>query len=126
MEHEILRKMQEPRIHFAIACASIGCPKLLNRAYLPGMLEQQLADNTRAFFSDSSKFRYDSANRMFYCSPILDWFKADFGRDQATRLKQIAPGCPSDGRPCRRHGNWYAGLSGLQLGLERPTEVSDA
>lgn len=91
MEHEILRKMQEPRIHFAIVCASLGCPKLLNRAYLPGTLEQQLADNTRAFFSDSSKLCYDAANRTFYCSPILDWFKEDFGGDQAARLKRIAP-----------------------------------
>lgn len=90
MEHEILRKLSEPRIHFAIVCASIGCPKLLDRAYLPDTLEQQLADNTRDFFADTSKFRYDAATRTFHCSPILDWFKEDFGNNQTERLQRIA------------------------------------
>lgn len=94
MEHEILRKMHEPRIHFAIVCASIGCPKLLDRAYLPETLEQQLADNTRVFFADVSKFRYDAATRTFHCSPILDWFKEDFGQNQTERLQRIATWLP--------------------------------
>ncbi|MEK6239106.1 MAG: DUF547 domain-containing protein, partial [Planctomycetales bacterium] len=42
MEHKILRKMGEPRIHFAIVCASISCPKLLNEAYEPRRLDSQL------------------------------------------------------------------------------------
>ena len=60
MEHKVLRKMDEPRIHFAVVCASISCPRLLNEAYLPQSLEQQLAENTHDFFSQSGNFRYDA------------------------------------------------------------------
>jgi hypothetical protein len=42
IENEILRKMDEPRIHFAINCASVSCPNLLNEAYTEAKLEQQL------------------------------------------------------------------------------------
>ena len=50
MEHQILRKMNEPRIHFAIVCASISCPKLHSEAYTPSKVQSQLAANTRDFF----------------------------------------------------------------------------
>jgi hypothetical protein len=91
IEHQILRKMNEPRIHFAIVCASIGCPRLLNEAYTGERLEEQLAGNSRHFFADSTKFRYDASRQTFYVSPILDWFGADFGDSTAARLKAIAP-----------------------------------
>ena len=94
MEHEVLRKMSEPRIHFAIVCASIGCPRLLAEAYTPQKLEQQLEVNTRAFFADRAKFNYDVGSRTLYVSPILDWFPEDFGRDQAELQTAIAPYLP--------------------------------
>ncbi len=50
MEHDVLRKLGDPRIHFAIVCASIGCPPLLNGAYLPQQLDNQLSTNARRFF----------------------------------------------------------------------------
>jgi hypothetical protein len=90
MEHEILRKMGEPRIHFAIVCASIGCPRLLNEAYVPDHLDEQLAANTRAFFADPSKFRYDVQQRTIFVSPILDWFGEDFGGAKAEQMRRIA------------------------------------
>lgn len=91
IEHQILRKMNEPRIHFAIVCASIGCPRLLNEAYTAERMEVQLAGNARHFFADPQKFRYDASRQTFYVSPILDWFGADFGDSTAARLKAIAP-----------------------------------
>jgi len=96
IEHEILRKMGEPRIHFAIVCASIGCPRLLNEAYTAVKLDQQLTANTRAFFADPDKFRHDAARRTITVSPILDWFAEDFGADQAKQLRTIAPYLPDD------------------------------
>ena len=66
MEHEILRKLEEPRIHFAIVCASVGCPRLLNEAYEPARLEEQLTSNTEHFFADASKFRVDSARKTVH------------------------------------------------------------
>ena len=98
MEHMYLRKMGEPRIHFAIVCASIGCPKLLNEAYVPKRLEQQLVTNTQAFFADESKFRYDKAARKTELSPILSWFATDFGKTQAEQLRAIAPYVPAEAK----------------------------
>ncbi|MCA9039602.1 MAG: DUF547 domain-containing protein [Planctomycetaceae bacterium] len=90
MEHQLLRKMNEPRIHFAIVCASIGCPQLLNEAYTPEKLDEQLTTNARHFFADQSQFRYNSSNNTFYVSSILDWFGEDFGRTEKERLQRIS------------------------------------
>lgn len=90
MEHKILRKLREPRIHFAIVCASIGCPRLLNEAYTDVKLEAQLADNTRDFFSRPEHFRVDVAKRAVYVSPILDWFGDDFAPTPQQRLQKLA------------------------------------
>jgi len=96
MEHEILRKAGEPRIHFAIVCASIGCPRLLARAYTPEQLDAQLAINTQQFFSDPSKFRYDAASSQIWISPILSWFAGDFGSNLAAQMATIAPYLPDE------------------------------
>ena len=95
IEHEVLRKMNEPRIHFAIVCASISCPKLRAEAYTGQQLDAQLADNARDFFSKSGNFRYDPSSKRFYLSSILSWFADDFGRDQAAQLRAIAPYLPT-------------------------------
>ena len=94
IEHEILRKMGEPRIHFAIVCASHSCPRLLNEAYAAEKLEQQLTVNAKNFFANRENFRYDARNGRFQMSSILDWFASDFGSDQAAQLKTIAPYLP--------------------------------
>lgn len=94
MEHDILRKMGEPRIHFAIVCASRGCPRLLNEAYVPDRLDDQLTLNAKAFFADREKFRFDADRRVFFVSPILDWFGTDFGETPGDRLKKIAAWLP--------------------------------
>ncbi|QDU82293.1 hypothetical protein Pla110_40480 [Polystyrenella longa] len=94
MEHQILRKMGEPRIHFAIVCASIGCPRLLNEAYTPSKLDQQLSANAKHFFNDRTKFRYSASDKTFYVSSILDWFGEDFGASDKARLQRIASWLP--------------------------------
>lgn len=96
IEHEILRKMGEPRIHFAIVCASIGCPRLLNEAYVAERLENQLAVNTRSFFADRTKFQYDAGKGTIAVSPILNWFAADFGATQADQIRRVAQYLPDE------------------------------
>ena len=96
IEHDILRPLDEPRIHFTIVCASRGCPRLLNRAYTPSDLEPQLQENSRAFFSDPSKLEFDSATGRLKLSPILKWYAADFGATPTERLQKIAPLAPDD------------------------------
>ncbi len=77
IEHEILRKQfNEPRIHFAIVCASVSCPKLRNEAYVPEKLNDQLNDQVKEFINDSSK-NIISENSV-KLSQIFNWFKSDF------------------------------------------------
>jgi hypothetical protein len=76
IEHKVLRKMDEPRMHFAIVCASISCPKLSNQAYTSENLEQQLTQATIDFLSDSSKNVITSENLAL--SKIFQWFTKDF------------------------------------------------
>ncbi len=95
IEHDVLRKMGDWRIHFAINCASIGCPRLLAEAYVPQKLEQQLVANTQQFFSDPRKFRHDPAGRL-YITQIIKWFAEDFGATPAERLRTIAPYLPTE------------------------------
>lgn len=94
MEHQILRKLGEPRIHFAIVCASIGCPRLLAEAYVPDRLDGQLTLNIQSFFADPAKFRYDATRRTIQISPIMKWFGEDFGDNQAAQMKRIAAYLP--------------------------------
>jgi hypothetical protein len=77
IEHETLRKRyREPRIHYAVNCASVGCPMLREEAYLAARLERQLAEQERRFLSDRSRNRL-SGERL-EVSKIFDWFKEDF------------------------------------------------
>ncbi len=94
IEHEILRKLDEPRIHFAIVCASIGCPRLLDRAYTPAALESQLAENTRDFFSRERNFQVDLQRRRVKVSSILNWFAEDFGPTPQKGLAGLAEYLP--------------------------------
>jgi hypothetical protein len=80
IEHDILRgKLKEPRIHFALVCASVSCPKLLNEAYTGNRINLQLDEQTRNFINDESrnKISTDAAS----LSQIFNWFRADFTRN---------------------------------------------
>ncbi len=76
IEHQILRKMNEPRIHFAIVCASYSCPKLQNTAFTSANLEQQLTQSTKEFLSDPER-NFISKNEI-HISKIFQWFAKDF------------------------------------------------
>lgn len=96
IEHEVLRKLGEPRIHFAIVCASIGCPRLLNEAYTPEKLDSQLADNTRDFFGRKKNLQVALARRSIRVSAILDWFGEDFGPTRQKALASLAKYMPDE------------------------------
>jgi len=96
IEHNVLRPMGDPRIHFGINCASMGCPRLLNEAYTADQLDAQLEQNARHFFADREKFQYDASAGEFAVSPILKWFAEDFGASQSERLRTIAPYLPTE------------------------------
>lgn len=79
IEHGMIREkgvFDEPRIHFAVNCASIGCPALLNEAFVSERLDEQLETATLAFLGDRSR-NYSEQNTL-YLSPIFKWYKEDF------------------------------------------------
>jgi hypothetical protein len=80
VEHEMLRKpgaYNEPRVHFAVNCASIGCPMLREEAYTAAALEAQLEEQAVRFLSDRSRNRTSGQGRL-EVSKIFDWFKEDW------------------------------------------------
>ncbi|GAC1692065.1 MAG: hypothetical protein NVS9B3_10630 [Gemmatimonadaceae bacterium] len=81
IEHDVIRKeFQEPRIHFALVCAAMGCPPLRNEAYTGAALDGQLEDQGRAFLRESpGKNRVDVASGTVYLSMIFNYYKKDFG-----------------------------------------------
>lgn len=80
IEHDILRKkFDEPRIHFAVNCASVSCPKLRNEAYTAEKLERQLEQQTKEFINDPSKNRITANSPKV--SSIFDWFGGDFKKN---------------------------------------------
>jgi hypothetical protein len=76
IEHKILRKMDEPRIHFAINCASYSCPKLWNKAFTAANLESQLDMVTKDFITDTTRNRITETKLEL--SNIFKWYKKDF------------------------------------------------
>jgi hypothetical protein len=77
IEHGILRKeFNEPRIHFAVNCASISCPPLLNEAFVVSKLEEQLNKQAVNFINDGIRNKIKSD--QIEISSIFSWFKGDF------------------------------------------------
>lgn len=81
IEHDMIRApgaFDEPRIHFAVVCASIGCPALRPEAVTAAKLEAQLEDGARRFLRDRTRNRYNKSSDKLEVSKIFDWYKADF------------------------------------------------
>ncbi|NQZ99098.1 MAG: DUF547 domain-containing protein [Myxococcales bacterium] len=79
LENSVMRRrFAEPRIHFALNCASIGCPRLPRQAFRAKDLDAQLDRETRFFVSESRNVDIDPANGRITLSSILDWYDGDF------------------------------------------------
>ena len=90
IEHEILRKMDEPRIHVAIVCASVSCPDLRLEAFKVNSLNEQLDDQMKVFLKSSEKgMKIDNERNRVYLSSIFKWFEDDF-KSRGGVLKFIA------------------------------------
>jgi hypothetical protein len=78
LEHGLIRsqKYQDPRIHFAVNCASIGCPALRAEAFVGDRLQEQLYEQTRLFLSDRTRNRL--AGGQLEVSSIFKWYREDF------------------------------------------------
>ena len=83
VEHELIRApgvFDEPRVHFLVNCASIGCPALRPEAITAQKLDAQLEDGTRRFLRDKTRNRFNAQSGKLEVSKIFDWFKVDWTR----------------------------------------------
>lgn len=71
-------KLMDPRVHFALNCASVSCPALRPAAYTAEQLDQQLDDQARRFLSDSQRNHYDADSNTLRVSSIFTWYQDDF------------------------------------------------
>lgn len=78
IEHRIRQHFHDPRIHFALNCASVGCPALRPEAYTGEALDSQLADSAHRFLSDRKRNRLEGNTLMV--SSIFDWYRSDFAQ----------------------------------------------
>ncbi len=96
LEHEIIRpRYQEPRVHFALVCAAMGCPPLRGEAFVGTRLNEQLDDQARQFLASPLKNRIDTKERTVYLSPIFKWYAGDFEARSGSVLTAIRPLWPS-------------------------------
>ena len=80
---------REPRIHFAIVCASRSCPNLRSQAFTADRLEAQLEESSRAFINDPVKNRFDRERHTAYLSKIFEWFEPDFRAHAESLLNYV-------------------------------------
>ncbi|NCN42601.1 DUF547 domain-containing protein [bacterium] len=86
VEHEWLRKnYKEPRVHFAVNCASLGCPPLQAVPFEGRTLDEQLERAARAFVGSPVFNRYDAKANVLHLSSIFKWYGSDFGDEQALK-----------------------------------------
>ncbi len=91
IEHDILRpRFKDPRVHFAVNCASKSCPPLLSEPYRGEVLDRQLNRVTGAFINDPARNRLEGST--LYVSKIFDWYKEDFNDDIVGFFLQYAKG----------------------------------
>lgn len=77
-ENDVIRKLGEPRVHFALNCMSISCPRLPREPFKSSKLETQLERETRAFFMEPRNVTVDTGARRVTLSKILDFYEEDF------------------------------------------------
>ena len=104
IEHEILRKLGEPRIHVAIVCASVSCPDLRKEAYTVKDMDAQLDDQLRQFLANREKgLRIDGPKRV-HLSSIFKWFREDFDSKGGV-IKFLTPYAPKNAQGTLKGGS---------------------
>ena len=92
IEHEFLRKQfSDPRIHFAIICASTGCPPQPRFAYTEENVQAMLEKETREYLNSERGTRIDRAKNTLYLSKIFEWFADDFIKKSGSVINFIKP-----------------------------------
>ncbi len=118
IENDVLRPLGDPRIHFALVCAARGCPRLRNRAYTADALQWQLDDNAREFFSSHARFHISRITRTVQMSPILEWYRDDFGQTDHEVVSTVFAYLPQQDRQwLSQHCDWRLKYLGYDWSL---------
>jgi hypothetical protein len=82
IENKVIRPTyNDARIHFVLVCGAVSCPPIINEAYMPEKLEEQLDRQTRSAINDPEFIRDDPSNKKVLISEIFKWYKVDFEGD---------------------------------------------
>ena len=108
-EDNVIRKMGEPRIHFALNCASRSCPPLGRQAFTAGNLDGQFETLAKGYANSDKGVRYNAANKTAELSKIFDWYKDDFNGQGGTlafiNKRRSAP-IPNDAKISYQEYDW--------------------
>lgn len=90
IENKLLRPNfpQEPRFHFVLVCAGLGCPPIINAAYMPSTLDAQLEKQTVKALNDANFIRLGKKDRV-QISQIFEWYTGDFKQNGASLVDFI-------------------------------------
>jgi Protein of unknown function, DUF547 len=83
VEHDMIRApgaFDDPRIHMAVVCASVGCPALRPDAFVGATLDATLEDSVKRFLKDKTRNRFNATSGKLEVSKIFDWYKGDFDK----------------------------------------------
>jgi hypothetical protein len=95
LENKIIRvQFREPRIHFALVCAALGCPPLRGEPYVGARLGEQLDEQARQFLATAAKNRFDAAANTLHLSPIFKWYDEDFTKPAGSLAAYVRPFLP--------------------------------
>ena len=90
LENKIVRpQFKDARIHFALNCASGGCPELPAEAFTPARVDEQLSREARKFCNEKRNVDFDAGTRRLRLSHIFDWYKEDFGKEPGRVIEWI-------------------------------------
>jgi hypothetical protein len=98
LENEVIRPTyHEPRVHFALVCAAIGCPPLRGEAFVAERLKAQMEEQATLFLATKTKNRVEGST--LYLSPIFDWYAEDFKANGGSVSTFVAGLFPKADRP---------------------------
>ena len=90
LENKIVRpQFKDARVHFALNCASGGCPQLPRDAFTPAKVDEQLSREAKKFCNEKRNVDFDAATKKLKLSHIFDWYKDDFGKEPAKVIAWI-------------------------------------
>ena len=89
-ENDIIRKLDEQRVHFALNCSAVSCPVLHRKMFTAVAINEEVDRETRAFFAQSENLRVDHASRTIFFNEIMSFYTGDFAPCHALTLIEYA------------------------------------